>query len=69
MPDYQWSRLRKESPGHCESYVDLAAGEWTKIKIEVSDLQARLYVNGSTQPVLIVNEMKHEDSQVAWRFG
>jgi hypothetical protein len=62
MPDYQWSRLRKESPGQYESYVDLAPGEWTKIKIEVTDLKARLYVNDSTQPVLIVNSLKHEDS-------
>jgi hypothetical protein len=62
MPDYQWSRLRKESPGQYESYVDLAPGEWTKIKIEVTDVKARLYVNDSTQPVLIVNSLKHEDS-------
>ena len=63
MPDYQWSRLRKESPGQYESYVDLAPGEWTKIKIEVRDLKARLYVDDSPQPVLIVNDLKHEDSQ------
>jgi hypothetical protein len=63
MPDYQWSRLRKESPGQYESYVDLAPGEWTKIKIEVSGVKARLYVNDSTQPVLIVNDLKRKDSQ------
>ena len=62
MPEYQWSRLRKESPGKYESYVDLVAGEWTKIKIEVIDTKARLYVNDSAQPVLIVNDLKHEDS-------
>lgn len=63
MPDYQWSRLRKESPGQYESYVDLAPGEWTKIKIVVIDVKAWLYVNDSTQPVLIVNSLKHEDSR------
>jgi hypothetical protein len=63
MPDYQWSKLRKESPGQYESYVNLAPGEWTTIKIEVSNMKARLYVNDSTQPVLIVNDLKHEDSQ------
>jgi hypothetical protein len=63
MPDYQWSKLREESPGEYESYVDLAPGEWTKLKIEVSDVKARLYVNDSRQPVLIVNDLKREDSQ------
>ena len=35
MPEYMWSRLRTEAPGQYESYVDLVAGEWTKLKIEV----------------------------------
>ncbi|MGB7852455.1 MAG: hypothetical protein WCF73_16420 [Candidatus Sulfotelmatobacter sp.] len=65
MPEYEWSRLRKESPGQYESYVDLVPGEWTKIKIEVSGVKARLFVNDSTQPVLIVNDLKHGDSEGA----
>lgn len=63
MPDYAWSRLRREAPGEYESYVDLSPGEWTKIKIEVNGVKARMYVNDSTQPVLIVNNLKHGDSQ------
>lgn len=62
MPEYPWSRLRKESPGKYESYVDLAPGEWTKIKIEVTGTKARLCVNDSAQPVLVVNDLRHEDS-------
>jgi hypothetical protein len=65
MPEYPWSRLRKEMPGQYESYVDLAAGEWIKLKIEVRDTKARLYVNDSPQPVLVVNDLKHGDSQGA----
>lgn len=65
MPEYEWSRLRREAPGQYESYVDLVAGEWTRIKIEVSGVKARLYVNNSPQPVLIVNDLKHGDSQGA----
>jgi len=57
-PDYPWYRLRKENPGVYESYVDLEAGAWTKIRIVVSGTQARLYVNGADQPVLIVNDLK-----------
>jgi hypothetical protein len=65
MPEYEWSRLRKEEPGRYESYVDLVPGEWTKIKIEVGGVKVRLYVNDSPQPVLVVNDLKHGDSEGA----
>jgi hypothetical protein len=58
-PDYPWYRLRKEEPGVYESYVDLEPGVWTTMRIEVQQGVARLYVNGSAQPVLIVNDMKN----------
>ena len=41
-----------------ESYVDLEAGAWTSMKIEVAGTKARLYVNGGPQPCLIVNDLK-----------
>ncbi len=65
MPEYQWSRLRREAPGEYESYVDLVPGEWTKIKIEVSGVKVRLYVNDAPQPALIVNDLKHGDGEGA----
>jgi hypothetical protein len=65
MPDYPWFKLRKESPGQYESYVDVVPGEWTKIKVEVDGVKARLYVNESPQPVLIVNDLKLGDSKGA----
>ena len=58
FPDYPWSRLRKETPGKYESYVDLVPGEWTKVKITVSGVKSRLYVHGSEQPTLVVNDLK-----------
>jgi len=58
IPDFPWFRLRKENPGVYESYADLDAGAWTKMKIVVSGAKARLYVNGSDQPCLIVNDLK-----------
>jgi hypothetical protein len=61
-PEYTWFRLRKENPGVYESYVDLEAGAWTKIKIEVSGVKAQFYVNGATQPCLIVNDLKLGES-------
>ena len=65
MPEYEWSRLRKEAPGQYESYVDLVPGEWTKIKIEVNGVKARLFVADSAQPVLVINDLKHGDSEGA----
>jgi hypothetical protein len=65
VPDFQWQKLRTETPSKYESYVDLVAGAWAKIKIEVHGDKARLYVNGAGQPTLIVNDLKHGRSKGA----
>ena len=57
-PGFPWEKLRKETPEKYESYADLIPGEWTKIKIEVNNEAAKLYVNGAEQPTLIVNDLK-----------
>ncbi|HKV41100.1 MAG TPA: hypothetical protein VJX67_17975 [Blastocatellia bacterium] len=61
-PNYPWERLRTETPGAYESYVDLEPGAWTKMKIVVAGTHASLYVNESTQPCLIVNDLKLGES-------
>jgi hypothetical protein len=61
-PEYPWERLRKENPGVYESYADLESGVWTKIRIEVAGVTAKLYVNGAAQPALIVNDLKLGES-------
>jgi hypothetical protein len=58
FPDWPWHRTRKETPGLYESYVDLEPGVWTKVRIVVAGATARLYVNGASQPCLIVNDLK-----------
>jgi len=58
VPGFPWHFLRKEFPEKYESYVDLVAGEWTKVKIEVRGEKARLFVNGMEQPTLLVNDLK-----------
>jgi hypothetical protein len=62
-PEFPWHRLRKESPGVYESYVDLQPGVWTKMKIEVTGKQAKLYVHDTKQPCLVVNDLKSEYSK------
>jgi hypothetical protein len=58
MPGFPWEKLRKETPEKYEAYADMVPGEWTKVKIEVKDETARFYVNGASQPALIVNDLK-----------
>jgi len=62
-PDFPWQRLREQSPGVYESYADVEPGAWTRLRIEVSGSRARLYVNGATQPSLVVNDLKHGESR------
>jgi len=57
-PDWPWDRLRRESPGIYESYVDLEPGAWTKYRIVVKGTRAELYVHGAAQPCLIVKDLK-----------
>jgi len=65
FPDYSWMRLRKETPGLYESYADLEPGVWTKVKMVVAGLKARLYVHGAGQPSLLVNDLKLGDARGA----
>lgn len=60
-PEWPWSRLRSESPGVYESYVDLEAGAWTRYRIVVRGTRAELYVNDAPHPCLIVKDLKLGD--------
>lgn len=64
-PAFPWQVLRQASPETYEAYADMEAGEWTRLRIEVSGTRARLYVNGAGQPALIVNDLKHGESHGA----
>ena len=61
-PDHPWFRLREESPGRYESYVDMMPGAWTPIRIAVNGAYASLWVNHASQPCLIVNDLKLGDT-------
>jgi hypothetical protein len=65
VPGFPWNKLRSETPGKYESYVDLIPGQWTQVKIQVAGTRARLYVNGAEQPVLIVNDLKQPSTNGA----
>lgn len=63
VPGFPWHFLRKEFPEKYETYVDLVASEWTRVKIEVRGEKARLYVNGVEQPTFLVNDLKQGQSK------
>ena len=60
-PGFSWYRLRREWPWVYESHADLKPETWTNVKIQVAGRKARLYVNGSPSPALIVDGLKGED--------
>jgi hypothetical protein len=61
FPDFDFARLRKESPEKYESYVDLEPGVWTRCRITVQGTTARLFVHGAEQPALVVTDLKLGD--------
>jgi hypothetical protein len=60
---YDWYPLRRQWPWVYESWADLKPETWTHVKIELHGRSARLFVNGSDSPSLIVNGLKGEDLQ------
>ncbi len=60
-PDFGWYRLRREWPSVYESHAELAMETWTKVRIEVAGRAAKLYLNGSAKPSLVVDGLKGED--------
>lgn len=62
-PGFDWYMLRRQWPWIYESYADLQPEQWIKVKIEVHGRTAKLYVNGSENPSLIVDGLKAQDLQ------
>jgi hypothetical protein len=60
-PDFGWYRLRREWPWVYESHAELATAAWTRVRLEVTGRTAKLFLNGSAQPSLVVDGLKGED--------
>jgi hypothetical protein len=60
-PDFDWYKLRREWPWVYEAYADLQLETWTKVRIEVIGRAAKLYLNGSENPSLVVDGLKGQD--------
>jgi hypothetical protein len=70
-PDFGWYRLRRDWPSVYESHAVLAKEAWTRVRIEVTGRAAKLFLNGSAKPCLVVDGLKGEDLHGAvglWGF-
>jgi hypothetical protein len=68
-PDRPWFELRKDFPGKFESYADMVAGEWIKMRIDVHGKKANLFLDDAPQPVLVVTDLTQEHGRIALWVG
>jgi hypothetical protein len=60
-PGFGWYKLRREWPFVYEAYAPLELETWTHVKIEVKGRSAKLYLNRSAEPALVVDGLRGED--------
>jgi hypothetical protein len=60
-PNFKFDRLRKEAPETFETYADMGLNEWISMRIEVKGKEAKLFLNDSKYPVLLVKDLKLGD--------
>ena len=58
-PQWPWQKLRKEKPGQFEKPIEPApdGDVWFHAKVVVKKRQIKVFVNGATEPSLVVNEL------------
>lgn len=60
-PGYGWSELRRAWPWVYESHAVIAPDAWTHMTIKVEGRTAKLFLDHSTEPALIVDGLKGAD--------
>ena len=58
LPDFPWSRLRKEFPEKYETYVDLQPATWTRYRLVAQGAKVALHVHGAVQPTILVTDAR-----------
>lgn len=61
IPGFDWYKLRREWPWLYESYAVLEFEHWNHVKIDLHGRVAKLFIDGSENPTLVVNGLKGED--------
>lgn len=60
-PGFDWYELRYQWPWVYETYAPLKVETWMKVRIEVKGRTAKLYLNGSADPTLVVDPLLGQD--------
>jgi hypothetical protein len=58
-PQWPWQKLRNEKPGQFEKPIEPApdGDAWFHAKVVIEKRQVKVFVNGATEPALVVNEL------------
>jgi len=61
LPDFTWRKLRERFPGKYEHAVEPAPdpNAWVKVRIVIKDSTVTTYINGATEPSLVVEKVNH----------
>ena len=71
-PHYGWEYLRRNWPFIYESWADLTPHAWTHLRIEIHGRKAKVFLNESPKPSLVVDGLKGEELQgpiALWGFS
>ncbi len=72
LPVYDWPKLRDEHPNKYEQAISPAPepNDWLHVKITVSGMQVSVYVNGNTNPSLVVTSLNtRKDGKIGFWTG
>lgn len=64
-PRYTWNYLRENFPGKYEAAADIPPEAWFHVRVEVIDQEAKVFVNNSQTPCLVVSDLKRGISKGA----
>lgn len=58
-PKYTFEYFRDNNIKDYEAPVDIGLNEWIKLRAVIENSRAEFYVNDVSEPILVVNDMKH----------
>lgn len=64
LPNYTWQVLREKAPGKYEHSIDPAPDpdSWVRMRIVIKDADITVYINGSSEPSLVVEKVTNVKS-------
>ncbi len=64
VPSHEWRRLRTEHPGEYEAAIvpPPAPDGWVKLRLDLEGPTVRVYINGASEPTLVVDRIGSQDS-------